>query len=274
MRGLIFDIKEFALNDGAGIRTTVFFKGCPLRCIWCHNPEGLSAKPELYLKQNGCINCGLCKVPCNHEDCKPYGRCLHICPSDLVTVAGKYISLEELRKKLLSGKSIFDATGGGITLSGGEPLMQSDFVYELLLSLRGEVHRAIETSGYANHDTFAKVCCECDFVYMDIKLADDELHRKYTGVSNDKTLKNAEWIKNSKIPHTFRLPLIPGITDTEENLSAISKIVGDDKIELLPYNTLAAAKYKSAGRTFTKEIDPSSKREIDISIFKNAWLRK
>lgn len=274
MEGLIFDIKEFALNDGAGIRTTVFFKGCPLRCIWCHNPEGLSKKPELYVKENGCTGCGLCKIPCEHEDCKPYGRCLHICKCDLVTVAGKYMSIEELRAKLLRGKDIFNSTGGGITLSGGEPLLQADFVYELLKSLKGEVHRAIETSGFADFDVFKKICAECDFVFMDIKLADDALHQKFTGVSNKKILNNAKWLIESGIPHTFRLPLIPGITDTDENLRAVSSIVGTDEIELLPYNTLAPAKYKSAGREFTKEIDINKKREVDLSIFKNAKIRR
>ena len=274
MKGLIFDIKEFALNDGAGIRTTVFLKGCPLRCIWCHNPEGLSPVPELYEKHNGCLKCGLCKKGCSHEDCKPYGRCLHICPMDLISVAGRYMTVSELRDKLLSGKGIYNSTGGGITISGGEPLLQADFVYELLCELGAQVHRTIETSGFADSDIFEKVCKECDFVYMDIKLFDDEKHRLYTGVSNEKILKNAKFLMESGIPHVFRTPLIPGITDTDDNLKKISEFIGNDKIELLPYNTLAPAKYSSVGRVFTSDIHPEIKKTIDLSIFKNATMRK
>ena len=274
MRGIIFDIKEFALNDGDGIRTTVFFKGCPLRCIWCHNPEGLSREPELYIKRSGCRECGLCKRGCEHEDCKPFGRCLHICPYDLVTAKGKEWDSEELAKKLLNGAQIYKSTGGGITLSGGEPLFQSEFAYELLSLLRGQVHRSIETSGFASEEIFQKVASECDFIFMDIKLVDDELHRRYTGVSNEKILKNLTWLKSSGIPHLFRTPLIPKITDTNENLHAISNLIGTDRIELLPYNALAPAKYSGVGRRFTNLIDSDKSHSPDLSIFKNATLRK
>ena len=274
MKATIFDIKEFALGDGDGIRTTVFFKGCPLRCIWCHNPEGLSPTPELYVKSNGCRNCGLCRRSCNHPDCAKFGRCLHICPSDLVSVAGKEWSVSELREKLLSGREILNSSGGGVTFSGGEPLMQADFLYEILKSLRSKLHRTIETSGYADEDVFKKIAGECDFVIMDIKLISDELHKKYTGRSNDIILKNARWLKSSEVPHLFRTPLIPKITDTEQNLRAISEFVGDDKIELLTYNTLAPAKYKSVGREFSLNIDDADITDSDISFFKNARIRK
>ncbi len=274
MHGIIFDIKEFALNDGKGIRTTVFFKGCPLRCIWCHNPEGLSPSPELYVKRNGCKQCGLCKNPCTHEECKPYGRCIHICPCDLISIAGKEYSSDELIRKLLSGSSIYHASGGGITLSGGEPLLQADFAYEILRQLKGKIHTTIETSGYADEDVFKKVISMCDFVYMDIKLADEEEHIRFTGKSNKKILNNITWLKNSGIPHTFRTPLIPNITDTKINLSKISEIVGEDKLELLPYNILAPAKYESVGRHFSEYISPKNKNYIDLSIFRNATIKK
>ncbi len=250
MNGLIFDIKEFAVHDGEGIRTTVFLKGCPLRCVWCHNPEGLSPTKELYLKQNGCLGCGLCKIPCEHEECKGLGRCLHVCPKNLVGVAGAEWNAEELADKLLKHKNFFDTMGGGITLSGGEPLLQADFCAELLSLLKGRIHTAIETSGYARNADFQKVINLCDFVYMDIKLADGEQHKKYTGVDNKVILENAEYLKHSGIRHTFRTPLIPNITDTEENLSAIEKITAGSTWEKLAYNTLAGAKYASVGRKF------------------------
>ena len=251
MKGLIFDIKEFAVHDGEGIRTTVFFKGCPLRCVWCHNPEGLSPKRELYLKQNGCLGCGLCRRPCDHPECQEIGRCLHICPKNLVSAAGVEWEAEALAEKLLRHKSFFNSMGGGITLSGGEPLLQADFCVELLNLLKGQVHTAIETSGFANADTFQKVVSLCDFVYMDVKLADGEQHKQYTGVDNETILANAAWLKQSGIKHTFRTPLIPNITDTEENLKAIQRIVGDSPWEKLAYNPLAGAKYASVGRMFT-----------------------
>lgn len=274
MTGIVFDVKEFALNDGDGIRTTVFLKGCPLRCIWCHNPEGLSPAPELYVKHNGCLECGLCRRPCRHPECQPFGRCLHVCPKDLVSVAGKAWESADLARFLLRHGAVFDETGGGVTLSGGEPLLQADFCVELLRRLSGKVHRSIETSGYASPEDFLRVIGECDFVFMDLKLADGERHREFTGVSNERILRNARLLQESGKPHLFRVPLIPGITDTEENLRGISEFVGNDRVELLPYNSLAPAKYASVGRTFTDRIDPSRAGVPDLSLFSDATVRK
>jgi len=251
MTGRVFDIKEFAVHDGEGIRTTVFLKGCPLRCVWCHNPEGLSRERELYVKRAACTDCGLCRRGCDHEECKGLGRCLHICPKNLVSAVGREWEARELAEHLLKHAEFFAAVGGGITLSGGEPLLQSDFCAELLELLRGRIHTAIETSGYAREEDFLRVISLCDHVFMDIKLADARTHRKYTGVDNALILQNAERLKSSGISHTFRTPLIPDITDTEENLSEIAKIVGDSKWEKLSYNTLAGAKYANVGREFS-----------------------
>ena len=274
MKATIFDIKEFSIRDGDGIRTTVFFKGCPLRCIWCHNPEGLSPNVELYELTDGCQHCNLCRVPCNHPDCKDFGRCLHICPQNLLRPVGKEYGVEELAQKLLSQKPFFDAMGGGITLSGGEPLLQADFCVSLLQELKGKLHTTIETSGYASEKDFMRVISLCDFVIMDLKLMDDAEHKKYTGVSNAQILSNAKRLMESGIPHLFRTPLIPGITDTKENLSLISAFIGSDRIELLPYNELAPAKYAAVHRAYTDKIDVANKNEIDISIFQNAVLKK
>ena len=274
MEGLIFDIKEFSVNDGDGVRTTVFFKGCPLRCIWCHNPEGLSPTPELYERVEGCLSCGLCRASCNHPECAPLGRCLHICPKNLLRPGGRVWEAEALAKKLLSQRILFAETGGGVTLSGGEPLLQADFCEALLDALGKDAHVAIETSGYARHADFVRVVTRCDLVLMDLKLMDEAAHRRYTGVDNRQILENAAWLRESGIAHVFRTPLIPEITDTEENLRAIAKFVGKDRIELLPYNTLAAAKYASVHRTFTQEIDATRANAIDLSIFENAVLKK
>ena len=274
MNGLIFDIKEFSIRDGEGIRTTVFFKGCPLRCAWCHNPEGLSPTPELWADPARCRDCGLCRKPCEHEDCQPFGRCLHICPQDLVRCVGKTYTPHELAARLRRQKPMFDAMGGGVTLSGGEPLLQADFCAELLEKLDGDIHTTIETSGYAPQSDFERIIHLCDFVIMDIKLMDDATHKRWTGVSNAQILSNAKYLMASGVPHIFRTPLIPNITDTEENLRAIAAFIGDEPIELLPYNDLAPAKYASVGRNFTTEIDPTKKGTPDLSIFQNAILRK
>ena len=273
MNGLIFDIKEFSIRDGEGIRTTVFFKGCPLRCAWCHNPEGLSPKVELWADPTRCRDCGLCRKACEHEDCKPFGRCLHICPQDLVRKVGKTYTPAQLAERLRRQKPMFDAMGGGVTLSGGEPLLQADFCAELLEKLDGDIHTTIETSGYASETDFERIIRLCDFVIMDIKLMDDEAHRRWTGVSNAQILFNAKRLMQSGVPHLFRTPLIPDITDTKENLCAISHFIDDEPIELLPYNDLAPAKYAAVGRTFSDEIAPDKKNTPDLSIFKNATLR-
>jgi pyruvate formate lyase activating enzyme len=273
MQGLIFDIKEFSVRDGDGIRTTVFFKGCPLRCIWCHNPEGLSPVQELYECDAGCLQCGLCRLPCKHEDCQTVGRCLHVCPKNLVRCVGRYYESEVLAKTLLRKMAFFESMGGGITLSGGEPLLQADFCVDLLEKLHGKVHVALETSGYALEEDFLRVIRLCDFVMMDLKLMDDEAHRTYTGVSNALILRNARLLMESGVSHLFRTPLIPGITDTDKNLRAIADFIGAEPIELLPYNELAPAKYPSVHRTFTDRIDTTLKNNVDLSIFQNAVLR-
>ena len=241
MIGTVFDIKELAVHDGPGLRTTVFLKGCPLRCVWCHNPEGLSQKPQLYVRKHACRNCGLCRKPCNHPDCQIFGRCLHICPQGLISISGKQMDADTLAKKLRRNADMY-AGGGGVTFSGGEPLLQAEFMLAVMDRLEG-ISCAIETSGYAAEETFRKVIGRMDFVYMDLKLADDALHRKYTGVSNERILKNLEILRQSGVPCVIRTPLIPGITDTKENLETIREILKELPHELLPYNKMAGAKY-------------------------------
>ena len=249
MNGCIFDIKEMAVHDGPGIRTTVFFKGCPLRCIWCHNPEGLSREPQLIYKDARCIKCGSCRRECTHEECKTFGRCIHACPENCLQIAGRQVEAKALANELKNGAEIIGSAFGGFTFSGGEPLFQPDFLFELANELK-DYQLCIETSGFSNKEVFKKMISVMDFIIMDIKLADSEMHKKYTGVSNERILENFELLKNSGKPYLIRTPMIPGITDTEENLTAVAEIIGNSNWEKIPFNAAAGAKYKMLGMEF------------------------
>ena len=249
MQGIIFDIKEFSIHDGPGGRTTVFVKGCPLRCRWCHNPEGLSSKIQLMKKHNLCTHCGACEKGCEHEECTPFGVCIHACPSGCLSVSGKEVDSRELADLIKKDADIFKSLNGGITVSGGEPLMQADFVCDLADNLSG-IHKAIQTSGYADMEIYKRVIDKFDFVMQDIKLADNNEHIKYTGVSNEKILKNIEWLKNSGKDFVFRVPQIPDITDTKENMDRIYELAENHRVELLPYNKLAPVKYEMLGMQY------------------------
>ena len=249
MIGTIFDIKEMAVHDGPGLRTTVFFKGCPLRCVWCHNPEGLTTKIQLMYKEARCQECGLCRVPCDHPECAPFGRCIKVCPENCLEIVGREVEASVLAQELEQSALVLGDNFGGFTFSGGEPLAQPEFLLEVINNLPG-YHFCIQTSGYADSDVFSKVLDKIDYVFMDIKLADDAEHKLYTGVSNKKILKNLEILRQSGKDCCIRTPLIPGITDNRENLDAIKALIGDMKHELLDYNPFAEAKYKMLGASY------------------------
>lgn len=268
IKGTVFDIKEFSIHDGPGARVTVFLKGCPLRCMWCHNPEGLSSVPQLLHKKNLCTECGRCLRKCDHPECQSFGRCIHACVNGALSIAGREYTVEELCEKIRSYKTFFDAAGGGVTLSGGDPLCQPEFTAALCHSLDG-IHKAIQTSGFAPCETYREVISGFDYVMQDIKIADPQLHKKYTGVSNENILKNIEYLKSSGKEFVFRVPLIPDITDTDENLKAIAEIAGDFPVELLRYNALAGAKYEYVGKEYL--LGERKNRDADfLSFFRNA----
>ena len=244
MEGLIYDIKRFAVHDGPGIRTTVFFKGCPLNCWWCHNPESRKSCIERSTRSSWL-------------DGVKYER---------IETTGEMISTEKLMDQIIKDKVFMDESGGGVTFSGGEPLFQPEFLKELLLKCRElKVHTAIDTSGYGEHSIFKKIAEVTDIFLYDIKLFNDIKHLRYTGVSNNLIWKNLEFLAKNKIPLIFRVPIIPGINDKEEILS-IRNYLRDNfpdykEIHLLPHHRIAAHKYErfhiedkmKESKTFTEE---------------------
>lgn len=256
--GIIFDIKEFTVHDGPGIRTTVFLKGCPLHCLWCHNPEGISGLPQLMVTKNGCEHCGKCRLPCEHDDCARLGRCAHICPNGLIKIVGTKIDAAELASRLKRQNSIFEVGGGGITISGGEPLFQPEFLFDLLYDLK-PLNTVIETSGYASQAVFRRAVELCSMVYIDLKHMNDEKHRELTGVDNSLILRNLRWLMGQKKDFVVRIPLIPGLNDDVENLRrAADFLAGEEhllRVELMPYNPFTKAKYDMAGIPFTLDIN-------------------
>lgn len=248
----------------------MFLKGCPLRCVWCHNPEGLTSTPQLLYKKNLCTHCNRCKIPCNHPECTSFNRCIHACANNCLSVSGTDISANALADKLHKNKEILKMLGGGITLSGGEPMLHADFVCELADKL-SDIHLAIQTSGYTDFSIYKSVIDKFDFIMQDIKLADDEAHQRYTGVSNAPILQNIEYLKSCGKPFVFRVPLIPNITDTDQNLKALSKIAESFPVELLRYNTMAGAKYEMLGTKYSLGNTPN--RTMDFTkYFRNAKL--
>ena len=251
MTGRIFDVKEFSVHDGPGPRITVFLKGCPLRCLWCHNPEGQTTEKELMIRTALCENCGNCLRPKESELYLRYGRDPAACPKGLITEAGADLTPEELVGRILPFQEILTASGGGVTFSGGEPLMQWEFLCECADLLRKNgIHVVVETCGHAPFEIFRAVVESVDCILMDLKIMDPNAHFRATGQSNGTILKNARYLKRSGKDFIFRTPLIPGYTDGAENLEAIRRFVGDFPWEQLPYNELAGAKYPMINRIY------------------------
>ena len=239
--GTLFSVEEFAINDGPGIRTTVFLKGCPLRCAWCHNPEGLSPKPQIFHGADGDRTCGY------------------------------VVEARDLAADLLRNRDFFSMNGGGVTFTGGEPTMQADFLCEVLGLLDG-VHKAVETSGWCAASTFGRVLDLVDLVLFDIKLVDPELHRRWTGRDNAPVLANLEALKRSGKPFVARIPLIPGVNDSPANMEATARLLGDapslQRVELLRYHRTAGAKYPRVDMEYRPGFDTEAVPEVHTELFK------
>ena len=246
MNGTVFDIKEFSLHDGPGARVTVFLKGCPLRCIWCHNPEGLKKEPQLMFKENVCTRCQACYAPCDHTECAPFGRCIKRCPNNCLSVAGRTYSTEELADKLTSYAGFLKMNGGGVTFSGGEPLSQSEFLKECItLCKQNDINVAVETSLiYYNEEIFKSL----DFIMADFKIWDSDTHKKYVGVPNEIIKENFKKLNALNIPIIARTPLIPeieqGIEEISKFLYSLDNVV---EYEILPYHPIGNSKRIALG---------------------------
>lgn len=267
MDGCVFSIEEFSPFDGPGIRTTVFLKGCPLRCSWCHNPEGQSTHPQIVRSPNGCIGC----LNCEKSALKNNGiltfteESIKGCPNGLLRCCGEYVSPKEVCDRVLKNEKIL--RNGGVTFSGGEPLMQSEFLLECLALLKGRLHTAVQTSGYCDTETFKKIADVADYFLYDLKLLNEEKHKKFTGVSNGVIKQNFLHLVNTNKNFVVRIPLIPTVTDTEENIESIAAFLKENGVkyaELLPYNKMAGGKYALAGRKYAPDFDetiPCNARE-------------
>ena len=263
-KGLIFDIKRLAVHDGKGIRTTVFLKGCTLKCLWCHNPEGISFKPQLAFYENKCIGCGECASVCqaeakkisesvhifHRERCIACGKCEKLCLGNALTFYGKEMSVNELMPILLEDKAFYDNSGGGITLSGGECLCQPDFCAELLKTAKENgLNTAVDTCGFVPKEAIDKVMPYTDMFLYDIKAIDESVHIKCTGQSNKLILENLKYIDLIGKKTEIRYPYVPNYNSGEaekiaEFISDLKNVTG---IKVLPYHNYAGSKYLSLG---------------------------
>lgn len=269
MKGIIFDIKKYAIHDGPGIRTTVFFKGCPLDCWWCHNPEGLTPSIQVAYRKERCIGCGQCVESCPEKaltltpegvasdpsKCIRCGTCSEICPAEAREILGREVGVEEVMQQIEKDTLFYDESGGGVTFSGGEPLMQPDFLMGLLQACGDlDIHRTVDTTGCADTDLLMTVAEETDLFLYDLKIMSAEEHRKYTGLSNSRILANLETLAAQGVRITVRMPVIPGINTGDGNLSLLSSFLSDlpgvDGIHLLPYHCAAKGKYRKLDLTY------------------------
>jgi pyruvate formate lyase activating enzyme len=289
--GVIFDIKKYAVHDGPGIRTTVFFKGCPLACRWCHNPEGISVALHRIYRQERCVSCDECIQVCPQNvmsrtvegivrdpaRCNLCQSCAEHCPSGAVEFVGRKVTVNEVIRQIEKDTVFYDQSGGGVTLSGGEPLMQPDFLMELLEACGDlDLHRTVDTTGYAQAELLLQVARKTDLFLYDLKIMDAAKHRNFTGVSNQLILDNLKLLSENKARIQVRIPIIPGINNDADNIHRtadfVTALAGVEHISILPFHNAARGKY---GRLGMKCISSDIQSPSDEHLHQIAgWLRQ
>lgn len=283
--GTIFNVQTYSIHDGPGIRTTVFLKGCPLRCTWCQNPESQITKPEIFFNSERCLGCGACAAVCpegairlvdgrsytDRKQCKGHGACVEACPNAARSLMGRTVSADEVFAEVQSDAIFYERSGGGVTLSGGEPLAQPRFSAELLRHCKNAgIHTALDTCGHAKWETAKQVLQHVDLVLLDFKHMDPVQHQKYTGVSNELILENAKRMHHELgIPILARVPLMPGCNDSVENMTATARFIATELSPTVPvhlnaYHRLGEAKYDRLERRYGESsIAPPSDEYVD-----------
>lgn len=288
--GIVFDIKRFSIHDGPGIRTTVFLKGCPLTCWWCHNPEGQAPRQELILRPDRCLACGACVEICpqgaiaweqnatvtDRERCTVCGACIEVCYAGARELAGQRMTVAEVMDEVERDVAFYDRSGGGVTVSGGEPLSQPVFLCELLRACKERsFHTALDTCGFAPWNVLDDARENVDLFLYDLKLMDDGRHREKTGVSNAPLLKNLWRLSRCGHRIVIRIPIIPGINDDEENVRAIGAFAAElpslERVDLLSYHRIGRHKYRQLGKVcpMPEVGPPADDRLIEVA----RWLR-
>jgi len=255
VKGYVFDVKKYAIHDGPGIRTTVFFKGCPLQCRWCHNPEGWGKYPEIGFRRTRCLNCGRCVEACKEQaitltedepitsadKCKVCGECVSACPSGAREIIGQQMTVDQVMHEIEKDVIFYDESGGGVTFSGGEPLMQPEFLLALLNQCQKQgIHTAVDTSCYAEPQIIDQVADKTDLFLCDLKHMDSDIHKRFTGVGNNLILDNIKRLSQAGKEIIIRIPVIPGFNDDQPNIEATGKFAASlpclSGIDILPYN--------------------------------------
>jgi pyruvate formate lyase activating enzyme len=284
IEGCVFNIERFAIRDGPGIRTTVFLKGCPLTCLWCSNPESIAPSPQLFYIEERCTGCSRCVEACpnganavtsegkavvDRDVCQGCGKCVEVCPNKARDIAGKVMTVEEVLDEVKKDSLFYQNSGGGITASGGEPTQQPEFLWHLFAgSHRAAIQTCLDTTGLVNPDTLRWILEQTDLVLYDIKHVDPARHKEFTGVDNALILENARLVAAAR-PMIIRVPLVPGHNDSEENLTALTAFMAElglNRIDLLPYHSLAKTKYLRLGLEYELEglqpFEPEQVKEI------------
>jgi pyruvate formate lyase activating enzyme len=278
--GLVFNIQKYCVHDGPGIRTTVFLKGCPLCCVWCHNPEGVSPKREIVVVESRCIVCGECRracpfaaaiaadavLPTRSGPCTLCGECVEACPTGARQVVGREMTVAEVMREVQQDRIFYEDSSGGVTFSGGEPLLQPDFLLSLLGACRARgLHTAVDTCGFGCTDHLLAVARLTNLFLFDLKFMDDAKHRQYCGVPNAPILENLRRLDQIHDNIWLRVPVIPGVNDAGENLEAIARfavsIHGVRQVNLLPYHKTGLQKFRRLGQSYRLEEVPQPAAE-------------